>query len=170
MKSIALEEAKSYFKNNPKRNKFKKAKRCFKILLEDEHTLNSLIMDYVPENRILSPKIAWGLISKTYTLQEVVLSMLKRNLTFKELAEGTIKGDYKPDWFKRFLPLIESFDYSKVTPLLLTMPNNQEQRHSPTGSFHILDGRHRALSITYLTHTKKIKFQPIEALLLLPSV
>ena len=72
--------------------------------------------------------------------------------------------------YQRFNPIIENFDYQKMDPLLITLPNNQEQKENRSGSFRLVDGQHRTLCLAYLLKEKKIHFQPILVILLSPRV
>lgn len=168
---ISKDDAMALFEHRRKRRAIQMADICFRMTLIHPEAVYSLIFDSSSESRILCPNHCLGLLHRSYTLKEIVTMMLSRSLTFEELAEAKIAGEYKPGWFRRFEPLMQDFDFGKITPLLLMMANNQKRRHSPMGSFHIIDGRHRSLAYSYLSLSGRLsEFKPFEAILVLPVV
>ena len=168
---ITKDDAMALFEHSRKQQAIQKADLCFRMTLDHPEAVYSLIMDSSRESRVICPNYCFGLLHRSYTLKEVVTLMLSKSMTFDDLAKSGIKGEYKPNWFRRFEPVMQDFDFGKVTPLLLMMANNRKRKHSPTGSFHIIDGRHRSLAYSYLSLSGKLtEFRPFDAILVLPVV
>lgn len=118
------------------------------LMFEDPEAFLSLIWWGVDVAEVLARKNA--------TLVMLAERMVARNYTMEELAE-------RNDWFRPCVAISRAFEYSRFDPLYVTIPTVREQRTG--GTFYILDGLHRALSLAHRLVAKTIDYQPVTAVL-----
>lgn len=140
----------------------------YEISIEDVESFNSLIWHCHRHTKLLTPGTLFG--GKLYSLEDVTTRFFELSLSFKELYEGKIKGDYLPGWFQPCINLEKNFDYKKMNPLILTNTSNGVRRQCPNGTFQIVDGVHRSLVLSVLIKRKMIQFEPLKAILIFPKV
>lgn len=73
---------------------------------------------------------------------------------------------YGKDFFARFRPVLDGFDWGLFGYLRLRHPVEHERRESPTGTFYIFNGSHRALALVWLVERGEVAFRPVPAVLL----
>ncbi len=140
------------------------AEDLFLVRLEDRTSFLSLIWQDIPDTRLLTP------FCEPRTLQHVAQRMLDQSWTFERLASdlGKPSEEHKPQWFKQCCPICSHFDFDRFGWVIVVPANDHERQCSPTGSLYIFDGVHKTLVLSNLLLSNVIKYQPIDALLLLP--
>ena len=169
MKIIDNSIVSEYLDNNYKKELVNRAKYIFNFKVESPEVLYSFIMQYHRTTEFLTPAKWSGLIKRSMTIGNIIDRLIQRDISFEYLASGKVVLK-KLEWYKRFEPMINNFDYNKMDPLLVTMPNNQERKENNISSFRLVDGQHRTLYLAYLLKTDAIEFQPIEVNLLTPRI
>ncbi len=136
----------------------------FLFTLEDEKSFLSLIWQEIDPTRLLTP---WG---EPRTLGDVAGRMIEHSWTFSSLCRpmGLMPTLHDPTAFGSFEALDAGFDISKFDLIAVTPANDSEKRQSPSGTYYIYDGVHRALVLAHRVMSGQSKYQPVEALLLTP--
>jgi hypothetical protein len=136
----------------------------FFFTLEDEKSFLSLIWQEINPTRLLTP---WG---QPRTLGDVAGRMIELSWTFSSLSRpmGLMPTYHDPAAFESFKALDAGFDISKFDFIAVTPANDSEKRQSPSGTYYIYDGVHRALVLAHRVMNGQSKYQPVEALLLTP--
>lgn len=70
---------------------------------------------------------------------------------------------YGKSFFARFGPLLSDFEWGRFGSLELRQPVEHERRESPTGTFYIANGSHRALALVWLVERGEVPFRPLPA-------
>jgi hypothetical protein len=136
----------------------------FLFTLEDEQSFLSLIWQEIDPTRLLTPR------GQPRTLADVAGRMIANSWTFSSLCRpmGLELSYHDPAAFESFRTLDAGFDLSKFDFIAVTPANDSEKRQSPSGTYYIYDGVHRALVLAHRVMSGQSKYQPIEALLLTP--
>jgi hypothetical protein len=136
----------------------------FLFTLEDEKSFLSLIWQEISPTRLLTP---WG---QPRILCEVAGRMIEHSWTFSSLARpmGLMPTHHDPAAFESFEVLDARFDISKFDFIAVTPANDSEKRQSPSGTYYIYDGVHRALVLAHRVLSRQSNYQPIEVLLMTP--
>jgi hypothetical protein len=136
----------------------------FVFTLEDEKSFLSLIWQESDFARLLTP---WG---QPRTLADVAGRMIANSSTFSSLCSpmGLELTYHDPAAFESYRALDAGFDISKFDFIAVTPANDSEKRQSPSGTYYIYDGVHRALVLAHRVMSGQTKYQPVEALLLTP--
>lgn len=72
-------------------------------------------------------------------------------------------GAYHSSWLDSVVKCYDNFDYSKFSPLCLTVPYENELRNDPSASFLISDGNHHALALALgLNVSPNERFLPMQ--------
>lgn len=145
------------------RNKINNATCFFDIDVSDEESFYSLIWHYHRSSQLLTPKKYLG--GKYYTVGDIADYMIEKGYTFEGLTQQKYPGKYDPDWFRHCLYIQYHFDWEAFQHLTVQMPSKVELSDCPTGTFRLIDGTHRTLTLAYMLKRKKIKFQPIQGIL-----
>jgi len=132
--------------------------------IEDKDTFYSLIWHEIDATRILTPA------NRPRTLYDIANRIAENKYTFTQLAQnmGQQNSEHCPKWFKNCVLINAQFDFSKFGWITLVLANDQERRQSPEGTFYIYDGAHKTLVLAKKLLLGEIRYQPIEALLLVP--
>jgi len=138
----------------------------YSMMIEDQETFLSLIVPYLSQWHIILPHLLFP--KSGLTLKQFVHSMRDKKLSFSELAMGKVKGCYSPAWFKTCSKLNTQFDFKKFGTLYLLFANDRELKDSKHGSFRIIEGTHRSLSLAYKIITQNFRFEPIPTVFLTP--
>ena len=139
--------------------------KFFRIQLGDLQAFHSLIWQYVKATEILTPGTLVG--GKQYTVGDVANFMLSKDITFESLANGSIEGSYQSEWFKSCVDIKNNFDYDSFDDLIVTLPNNGEQRDCPLGTFKLVDGMHRSIVLAYLLAEGSLEYRTVHCILVL---
>ena len=136
----------------------------FSIVFEDQDSFLSLIWQEIDDSRLLTP------LGQSRTLKDVATRFIEAQYTFSILAGemGLSLDQHKPSWFQKCVPIADSFCYRAFGCIAVVLATDGERSKSPSGTFYIFDGVHKTLVLSTLLLTKKIDFQPIEAILLTP--
>lgn len=160
----SLKKAGNY-NNNRLKERIAKANFCYSLKIESPSFLLELVFHYHQNSRILTPTRWWG-GGRLYTMAAVLERMQKENLSFKDLSEGAIKGDYLPDFFRPCYDMEKDFSYEKCASLVLCPLNISEKLDCPNAMFRVIDGMHRALTLAYLVKKEPGFWQPIDCFIL----
>jgi hypothetical protein len=135
----------------------------FLLTLEDERSFLSLIWQEGDYTRLLTP-------GRPRALADVAGRMIANSWTFSSLCHpmGLDLKYHDPAAFESFRALDAGFDISKFDFIALTPANEAEKRQSPSGTYYIYDGVHRALVLAHRVMSGQSTYQPVEALLLTP--
>lgn len=135
----------------------------FLIILEDKESFLSLIWHEIDASRLLTP-------GGSRTLRDIAQRMMDQSLTFEVLAKGPGLPDsqHDPGWFKKCVNIDTRFDYDRFGWIIVVPATSHERDQSPYGTFYIYDGCHKALVLSKRLLCNEIRFQPVEALLLVP--
>lgn len=136
----------------------------FLFTMEDEKSFLSLIWQEINPTRLLTPG------GQSRTLGDVAGRMIDNSWTFSSLCcpMGQMPMYHDPGLFESFRALDAGFDISKFDFIAVTPANESEKRQSPSGTYYIYDGVHRALVLAHRVMSGQLKYQPVEALLLTP--
>lgn len=131
--------------------------------LYDEDSFLSLIWQEIDSTRLLTPR------GQPRTLKEIGLR-LRAWRGFSELASalGLPRTEHRPEWFDRCVHIDTGFDYARFGWISVVHPTDSERRQSPSGSFYIYDGVHRAVVLAKRLLAQESEFQPLTALLIVP--
>jgi len=132
--------------------------------LEDEKSFLSLIWQESDYTRLLTPR------GQPRTLADVAGRMIENSWTFSSLSRpmGLMPMFHDPAAFESFETLDASFDISKFDFIAVTPANDSERRQSPSGTYYIYDGVHRALVFAYRVLSGQMEYHPVEVLLMTP--
>ena len=136
----------------------------YSLVLEDEESFLSMIWHELDATRLLTP------CDKPRTLKHVLQRMIEKSLTFDALAKnlGLPKHQHNPDWFKTCVSIDTQFNYDRFGWITIVPATDHEHKQSPCGTFYIYDGCHKTLVLGKWLLCDEIKFQPINAVLLVP--
>lgn len=136
----------------------------YQIRLKDEATFLSLIWHWNPSSSLLTPD------GKSRTLCDVANRMVDKGWSIQRLygAEILEEGRHDPQWFNACRHIVESFNYEDFGWIFVNHPTINEKADSPSGSYYIYDGCHKTLVLAHGILTGTIKYQPVDAILLLP--
>lgn len=81
---------------------------------------------------------------------------------------GLVPTYHDPSAFENFRALDAGFDISKFDFIAVTPATDSERRQSPSGTYYIYDGVHRALVLAHRILTGQVEYHPVEALLMTP--
>jgi hypothetical protein len=81
---------------------------------------------------------------------------------------GLMPTYHDPAAFESFRSLDADFDISKFDFIAVTPANDSEKRQSPSGTYYIYDGVHRALVLAHRVMSRQMEYHPVEALLMTP--
>ena len=139
------------------------SKEAFSMTLEDRESLLSLIWHEIDASRLLTP-------GDSRTLKDVVQRMIEKSLTFEALTTNLDfpKNQHDPKWFEKCALIDAKFDYELFEWITVVGATDQEHEQSPHGTFYIYDGCHKALVLSKRLLCNEIRFEPVEALLLVP--
>jgi hypothetical protein len=136
----------------------------FLFTLEDEQSFLSLIWQEIDPTRLLTPR------GQPRTLGDVAGRMIDQSWTFSSLSRpmGLMPMYHAPVAFERFEALDAGFDISKFDFIAVVPANDSERRQSPSGTFYIYDGVHRALVLAHRVLSGQMEYHPVEVLLITP--
>ena len=136
----------------------------FLFSLDDEESFLSLIWQEIDPTRLLTPP---GL---PRTLCDVANRMIEQAWTFASLSRprGLPPTQHVPAAFESFDKINSAFDFAEFDFIAVMAANDSERRQSPNGTFYTYDGVHRALVLAHRLLTKQSRYQPVEALLIIP--
>lgn len=134
--------------------------------IEDEALFYSLVWHYHRHTKVLTPGTWLG--GKVYSVGDVAERFLSLKSSFSDYVATKAEGVYTPTWFENCERIYENFSWDEFGVLAVQPMNNAERRDCPRGTFRLIDGAHRTLSLAVLLREKKIAFQPIECVFVIP--
>jgi hypothetical protein len=142
----------------------REGKKLYLLRLEDKDSFLSLIWYQADAVRLLAPH------GEPRTLRDVAQRLRQRGDTFEALSSnlGLPREEHDPDFFKPCVGIDSCFDFVKFGWVAVVAATNEERDHSKLGSFYIYDGYHKTLVLAKRLLAGETRYQPIEALYLIP--
>jgi len=173
MKSLTFDQTYSLLESSGNLKKsfveatLRNSTRFFELTLEDEASFYSLLYPSIPACRILTPMK--GYRNHHYTLGDVAERVVSQGWTFDKLVDGTLEGEYDPNFFKSCLTITSNFDKDKSQYLVLRPFSDRSRFFCPEATFYIEDGAHRSLAIATMLKSGSLTFFPLKCIVILPK-
>lgn len=130
--------------------------QMFLLPLETEAEFMKLVWQSVNDTRPLTPP------GQPRTLRDCAKRLESYGWSFRQLCEAGYS------WFDKCVAIDQGFDYQKFGWLAVVPLNSHEQRESPSGTYYIFDGVHKAIVLAKKLARRELSYKPVEALLLTP--
>ena len=130
----------------------------------NEDVFWSLAWHKINDSRLLTPDDA------PRTVQDVAKRVIKK-YDFEQLSQdlGLSSCMHNPEWFSDCCKIDSCFDYNKFGIIWLVKANCDEKYEAPPSTkYYIYDGCHRSLVLGKRLLKEKIKYEPIEVVLINP--
>jgi hypothetical protein len=118
----------------------------FEIELADPKSFLSLRWQAILASRLLTPP------GQPRTIQAVIERMKVNGWDFDRLASqpSLFAGEHNPRWFEPCQGIASTFDYNKFGWIAIVPVSDSERQESPSSTFYIYDGCHKALVFGWL--------------------